>query len=507
VEDAQVPNATLSYVTGTHAFKTGFSWKYGPRRQWSTRNADLIQRYRDGVPDSVQVYTSPDVIAAYLNADLGVYVQDAWTLNHLTITPGLRWNYLNTSHEAATKPAGRFSQAITTPRINDQPLWHDWTPRLSGAYDISGHGTTALKASIGKYMRTITTSLAQRYSPFAVSTDIRNWSDCAFLPGTSTCDPAKIGALGYHDDVAEDNEIGPATNSNFGVRPDRSPDPNLRRVYSWQSSLSVQQQLIPGVSVLVAWYHLNTPNPEVTKNVAVSLADYASFQAPNPLNNGETVTVFNLNRAKQGIVKTVDSNSSINKETYNGFEVSANGRLPHGITVFGGWTAEKTVTVTCDTTDANKLRFCDQTGATNQEFGKNVPIPFVHEAKLNASYEAPYGIQIGTSVISYAGSQSPVNWVVPTALFTPVGGRTATVTLPLQAPGIDYLPRWGEFDLSFRKTVRLGGRKTLQAIFEIFNVPNSPTVLTVQQNFGSTLGNATSTLQGRLYKVGGRYRF
>jgi hypothetical protein len=38
-------------------------------------------------------------------------------------------------------------------------------------------------------------------------------------------------------------------------------------------------------------------------------------------------------------------------------------------------------------------------------------------------------------------------------------------------------------------------------------VPNSPTVLTVQQNFGSTLGNATSTLQGRLFKVGGRFRF
>jgi len=507
IEHGQVPNAALSYVTGSHALKTGFSWKYGPRRSTTTRNADLLQRYRDGVPDSVQVYTSPDLIATYLNADMGVYVTDAWTLKRLTVTPGIRWNYVNASQEAATKGAGRFSKEITTPRIDNLPNWKDWTPRLSAAYDLFGTGNTAIKGSMGKYMRTITTSLAQRYSPFATSTDIRNWNDCAFLPGTSTCDPAQIGALGYHDDVAQDNEIGPSNNINFGIKPARSADPDLARVYSWQSSLSVQQQLIPGLSVLVAWYHLDTPNPEVSNNVAVGLNDYSSFQAPNPLGNGETITVFNLNKDKQGIVNTVDMNSTINKETYNGFEISANGRLPHGITVFGGWTAEQTVTVSCDTTDANKLRFCDQTGKTHQDLGKNVPIPYVKELKLNASYEAPYGIQIGTSFISYAGSQSPTNWVVPTALFAPVGGRTATVTLPLTSPGVDFLPRWGELDLSLKKTFTLPRRQSLQGIVEIFNLPNSATVLTVQQNFGTTLGNATSTIQGRLFKIGGRYRF
>ena len=169
------------------------------------------------------------------------------------------------SSDLKTKLGGRFSKTIITPEIKDQPNWSDWTPRLAGSVDLFGDGKTAVKGNVGKYMRYITTSLAQRYSPFAVNTEIRNWNDCAFLPGTSTCDPAQIGAPGYHDDIAQDNEIGPSTNSSFGLKADRSPDPNLRRVYSWQSSASVQQQVMPGLSVLFAYYHLTTKDRKSTR--------------------------------------------------------------------------------------------------------------------------------------------------------------------------------------------------------------------------------------------------
>jgi hypothetical protein len=256
VEDGVVPTAALSYVTGSHNVKAGFAWKFGPRRQETTRNADLIQRYNNGVPDSVQVYTTPDVVAAYLNADFGAYIQDSWTYKHLTVTPGLRWNWINASDEAACKPAGRFSIAQCTGAIDNLPNWKDWTPRLSGAYDLFGDGKTAVKASIGRYMKAITTSIAQRYSPFAASTEIRSWVD---LNG---------------DDIAEDNEIGPPQSSTFGVRPNRVMDPNERRPYTMQSSVSLQQQVLPGLSMVAAWYHVDYRRIEVTKNVAINLGDF-----------------------------------------------------------------------------------------------------------------------------------------------------------------------------------------------------------------------------------------
>jgi len=34
-------------------------------------NADLVQRYRDGVPDSVIVYNTPTRLYALMGADLG----------------------------------------------------------------------------------------------------------------------------------------------------------------------------------------------------------------------------------------------------------------------------------------------------------------------------------------------------------------------------------------------------------------------------------------------------
>ena len=47
---------------------------------------DILQRYRSGVADSVTVFSTPTDSEVYLNADLGVYAQDSWTVaSHLTV--------------------------------------------------------------------------------------------------------------------------------------------------------------------------------------------------------------------------------------------------------------------------------------------------------------------------------------------------------------------------------------------------------------------------------------
>ncbi len=54
-------------------------------------NGDLVQLYRNGVPDSVRVYNTPVRANEYLNANLGMFVQDAWTLNRMTLNMGVRF--------------------------------------------------------------------------------------------------------------------------------------------------------------------------------------------------------------------------------------------------------------------------------------------------------------------------------------------------------------------------------------------------------------------------------
>jgi hypothetical protein len=81
---------SASYVTGSHTMKVGVQWRYGVNTNVTESNADLIQQYRSGAPDSVVVRNSPLYAREgllNLDADLGVYAQDSWRVNRLTINP------------------------------------------------------------------------------------------------------------------------------------------------------------------------------------------------------------------------------------------------------------------------------------------------------------------------------------------------------------------------------------------------------------------------------------
>jgi hypothetical protein len=113
-----VLGGSVSYVTGTHAFKAGVSWDFGLSERWQAMGRpgviDLTQEYRLGVPVSVVVYNTPIYIANRLNKDLAFYVQDAWTLNRLTVSPGLRVEWLNADIQPMVSGAGRFVPAVSS---------------------------------------------------------------------------------------------------------------------------------------------------------------------------------------------------------------------------------------------------------------------------------------------------------------------------------------------------------------------------------------------------------
>jgi hypothetical protein len=47
--------SSVSYVTGTHNFKGGFQFNWGPYENTRDTNADLQQVYLNGVPSQVTV--------------------------------------------------------------------------------------------------------------------------------------------------------------------------------------------------------------------------------------------------------------------------------------------------------------------------------------------------------------------------------------------------------------------------------------------------------------------
>jgi len=487
--------SSMAYVTGSHAVKAGLQWHIG--QNWLNRNVngDLTERFRDGVPDSVIVYNTPGRSYDLMKADLGLYVQDSWTLRRLTINPGIRFEYFNSAIQPRAVEAGRFVPARSFPLVPNVPNWKNLAPRFSMVYDLTGDAKTALKGSINKYNRSYTTDFANRYDPLVLQSDTRNWSDCDYLPGTSTCSGLLLRTNG--DGIAQDNEIGPSNNKNLGILATRRPDPNLKRPFDIEYSLGVTREVARGVSVTGAWYRRETYRLEQQLNTLVSASDFASFTTPSPL-NGEPVTVYNLNRAKQGLVDLLDTtitDRSKARVSYNGAEVSFVARLPTGGNMIGGWSADRLVTVSCGGYDPNTFRYCDQS-----ELG----IPFRHDFKFAGSHPLPLDVQVGAALQSYAGLPLAVNWAVPTNLFP--GGRTQAVTVNLVPPGSKYLHRWNQLDLSVRRVFTFG-KVRLDGALEIFNALNSNVVLSENQNFGSALGQPQAVLQGRLLRVSSQIKF
>ena len=510
-----VVSGSVSYVTGSHTFKVGGQMFWGFQDvSWEENNASLQQRYRNGVPDSVNVGALPSLNGADVDRDLGFYAQDRWTIDRLTVNAGVRFEQHKSGIRSTSAAAGRFVPARSQGAL-DVFDFSDVLPRFSLIYDLFGDARTALKVSAGKYVLTMSANeILSNYSPLTNRGEARNWFDCDLTPGTSTCSGANpFGVNG--DDIAQDNEIGPSNIANFGYRPVRRADPdNLNRESSWQYTVSIDQQVAPGVSVTAAWYHQREGNLWAGRDTFFGPGDFTPFQIANPMGGGEMISVYNL---KPGTLTgdVVTFSSETDRRVYNGFEFSAQARLPNGATLMGGWFTDRKVSTLCDTNDPNLLRFCDQSGELHQDLGEVPGLPYRHEFKAALAYPLPWDLQLGLSFLSYPGGSTgndgnapwlDVNYPVPAGAFLPVGGRTRSVTVLLIPPGGKYLKRWNQLDLSFKRNFRVGGVEILPSL-DFYNLNNSSVVLSELESFGGALGRPLSTLPGRFMRLGALVRF
>jgi hypothetical protein len=222
----------------------------------------------------------------------------------------------------------------------------------------------------------------------------------------------------------------------------------------------------------------------------------------------EVLTLYNLNSAKRSVYSSsqIDRNSSSDNATYNGIETSVSARLPRGINAFGGWTAERNVSKFCESDDdpngintadlyigenvSSGGRFCDQ-GAFS--------VPFRHEFKAAGNVPLVYGIEFGTILQSYPGQQRIITWA-PAANVFPAALRTNSETIILNKPGSVYQPRWTQWDVNLKKNFRYG-KKILTGQIDVFNVLNSNSIWSTNDQIGNSLGQVQSIQPGRMPRL------
>ncbi len=76
--------------------KAGVSWQYLHETSWlgnqNPNAARVTYRFNNGVPNQVTIFGYP-VREDFAQAELGLYVQDRWTVGRLTASGAVRYDY------------------------------------------------------------------------------------------------------------------------------------------------------------------------------------------------------------------------------------------------------------------------------------------------------------------------------------------------------------------------------------------------------------------------------
>jgi Carboxypeptidase regulatory-like domain len=505
-----------TYITGSHALKSGLTMQWGTNSRTFASNAQINTLVFNagslGAPASptnpvpctslpcpigVLVTNGPATAQQKINSDIGLYVQDAWTINRLTLNVGGRFDHFNAEIPAQSQPASIWVGARDFPAIKNVPNWNDWSVRVAGAYDLFGNGKTALKVNASKYIASAAAGYAQNFNGMSYVTETRAWFDL-------DSNKSLFDAAGN----VQRGEVFGGT-SNFDQVRNR-PDPDLARGYNWEYGAAIQHEVISRLNVTVGYHRRNFYNLDVTDNLNLAVDEWNSFGIVTPNDSrlpaaGQPITMYSLNQNKVGTpTDNLRTYSSINQTTYNGFELSANARFSKAL-FFGGINTERRASTSCDERDnPNGLRFCD-----------SIP-PFRTTYKLSGAYNLPWDFQLSGTFQAIPGPSIAANYTVTAAIAQrTIIGSTAggtTIAVNLVEPNTLFLDYKKQFDMRLAKSFRFGGRYRIQGFMDVFNVLNSGTVLRVNQTYGSNPAtNAWLTPQaimdGRYFRFGTQMSF
>ena len=521
---------SLSYVTGSHNFKAGTQVEQTVDNVYRFHSQNIGYRFNDFVPNQITQFSGPSLRKDRAR-DLGIYAQDQWTIDRLTLNLGVRyekhWGYspaqddpgIPTSPES-WKNALRFNQWLpegSFEKTGLAPDWNDISPRVGMAYDLFGDGRTAIKASLGRYVAQIDNEITQLNNPFVRSVDSakRAWNDANenYIPD---CDLGNFDANG---------ECGAIDNSFFGAQDPNAIrwDPDVLtglRDANWDLTTEVQQELFDGFSVTVGYYFNtagysseNNSKNRVLDNEAVGPNDYDEYCVTAPVDPGlpngggyEICGLYDIQPGKFGQVEDIWTRTDkFGEAKYRNhfFNVTIDGRLPNGITVGGGFDTGTSSQDKCFVVDSpQELLYCkEETPASAQT-----------QVKFFGSAPLPYDFLVSAAYQNLSGPNYEANRFFATDDLRFVNGRTSLasggsgVIVPLVAPEELFGDRITRFDFRVSKFFNYD-RFRFQINFDAYNLGNTSSIRSINSAYGSRWGFPNTIIDPRLLQFGGQITF
>ena len=514
-----VPSLTLraaaAYVTGSHAFKAGWNRTSGYLDESLYQlNDGRSYRFNLGSPNQITMRGNYHA-RTNLDADTGLYAQDRWTMDRLTVSGAIRFDWFRTSFpEQTLGPVALAPNRNITFPAADNINWKDLTYRSGFSYDIFGTGKTALKFSFNKYLLGQTlNALGREPNPAIVTGAVaptRTWNDADrdFVPD---CDLTNLLANG---------ECAQVNNLAFGsaVQTERF-DPDLisgfnHRQANWETSVSVVHELLPRVGLDVGYFRRTWANFRVTDNLALTPADFTTYDLTLPVDSrlgdasGSVVRGFvDVVPAKFGQVQnynTLSTKIGDQTEVWQGVDLTVNARLQNGLNLQGGISTGSTHENDCDITTAlPEMRNLPAVGnAARPAFQRALQhcdrkSPYLTQAKLFGVYVIPkVDVQVSGTFRSVPGQiqGNGVNETFANVLLVStnpflatnsnlgraLAGNAPNSTLEILAPLEHYLDRRNELDLRVGKLLRVNRHRLILSV-DFFNAFNSDAIVNVNQ--------------------------
>ncbi|MGE3273944.1 MAG: carboxypeptidase regulatory-like domain-containing protein [Vicinamibacterales bacterium] len=476
---------------GDHLFKGGVQWGRLYYESDYSVQGDHYVEYSNGVPTQVREFNTP-VNSKNIAHVTGFFIQDSWSVDRLTLNIGMRYDKYDGILPDQSAPDGRFSPART---IAEQDVINQsiavW--RSGAVYDLTGRGTTALKAS---------------YSRYGLQTGIdRVTSVNPLTAGSRTCpwtDP-------NGDGVFQLSEVNPAQCSGFSGGVSTIYDPNgVDWPYSDEITAGMEQQVGRDMRIGVMYYYRTNKKQLGVRNTAVPTSAYTPFQISVPNGPGGTVaspqpmtvTVYNLNPALTSAQANIRDNQDYLDTEYQGIEFSAtkrfsdNWQMVAGFTIGrnkGGLNASGGQSSTADLNDPNNTVFTD--GIVGNDAEKAF--------RLSGSYRLPYDINIAGTLIANSGYPY-VSTVAVTRAMAAAQGVTLTrssQTVFLSERGDERYPAVVMVDMRLSKNFTFD-RISITPQLDIFNIGNADTTTTAVTSVGSSYLRPSEILAPRIIRVG-----
>jgi hypothetical protein len=504
--------ASMSYVTGAHSLKIGYTGAFITQRLKAFTNDErLSYRFNNGVPNQLTMSAGPYWTRGHVKT-LALYAQEQYTRGRLTLQGAVRYDGASsTSPEQQIGPDRFIPVPLVFPAQDGVRGFRDINPRMGVAYDVFGSGRTAVKVSLGRYLEAASHHLnytaTNPVNRIATTTN-RSWNDADrdFVPDCDLSNPAAHGECGaFSNRTFGTNEFtstfDPAILAGWGVR---RPD--------WGLGISVQQQLLARASVDVGYFRRSFGNFLVTDNRAVGPSDFDPFsiRAPRdprlPDGGGYLISdLYDINPSKFGRVDNYNTFAkNFGNQTHHWSGVDINSRVQLGRSVFirAGLSTGRTVTNQCDVTskiDNPSTRFCHFTE------------PLQTQVKGLTSYQIPkIDVQVSGTFQSKPGVQLAANYNAPNAVVAPSLGRNlsagANVAVNLVEPGTLYGDRINQVDIRVSKMIQLGRTRTTVGL-DLYNATNSSAIQTYNETFGANWLAPTLVLPARFAKISAQIDF